>query len=285
MFSSKGTFPAVGLFSTAHIITIIGCFGFIALCVFLTRKMKKETYFKLLKIFAILLSCIEIFKMIWCWAHGYVSVNNWVPLWFCSIFIYSLWFTWSKNQFIKNLGLAYIAMAGFICGSVFIISPSTSFNTYPLFHFQCIYSMLYHSIMVYSGIMLFVTDVFKIDLKTVRNYCEFCLIFMAFAIIINLTENGNLMFIMDPSGIPLPFLFSIYNFSKPIYSLIIILAHLSLGFIVLGINRLIIFINNKQKAKKATTKSVEQKEDTVENKISITEPLDDTDDDYERKEI
>jgi len=139
--------------------------------------------------------------------------------------------------------------------------------------------------MVYSGIMLFVTDVFKIDLKTVRNYCEFCLIFMAFAIIINLTENGNLMFIMDPSGIPLPFLFSIYNFSKPIYSLIIILAHLSLGFIVLGINRLIIFINNKQKAKKATTKSVEQKEDTVENKISITEPLDDTDDDYERKEI
>ena len=177
MFSPKGTYPPVGLFSKQHIISIFICFFLISLVAVVTRKMKKETYFKMLKIFALVVTGLELLKIVWNLSHGYTEVDRWVPLYFCSLFIYALWFTYFKSEKIKGLGLAYIAIAGITCGAIFIISPSTSFSDYPIFHFQCIYSMLFHSIMVYSGVMLFVTHVFKVDLKAVAKYCAYCAIF------------------------------------------------------------------------------------------------------------
>lgn len=256
MFSKLGTYPAVGLFSTAHIILIFVCFIAIGLAVFFTRKMKKETYFKLLKIFAIVVTCLELFKIVWTLSQGSTHVNTWVPLYFCSIFIYSLWFTYSKNNFIKEVGLSFIAFAGIIAGSVFIISPSTSFNSYPIFHFQCIYSMIYHSIMVYSGVMLLVTKAVKIDMKLFYKYCIFCAIFMTLAIIVNVCFGGNMMFFATPSGIPIKLLFSIYDFSHVLYTIIMIIAHLSLGLIVIGIYKLVekIIQNHKNKITQADVK-------------------------------
>ena len=237
MFSPKGTYSPVGLFTVQHIISIFICFFFISLVAGLTRKMSQKTYFKLLKIFAVIVTVLELVKIIWNLANGYTQVNRWVPLYFCSLFIYSLWFTFFKNEFIKKLGLAYIAIAGIICGAIFIISPTTSFSDYPIFHFQCIYSMIFHSIMVYSGIMLFVTHAFKVDLKAVVKYCIYCAIFMSIALVINVVCNGNLMFLSNPSVIPLPFLKDIYNFSHVIYTILIIVAHMLLGIVVYGVSK------------------------------------------------
>ena len=245
MFSRAGKYPAVGLFSVTHIISIFICFILIGLAAYVARKMKKETYFKLLKIFAIVLTCLEVFKIIWNWCLGYKSVDNWLPLYFCSIFIYSLWFAVSKNDKIRSLGLGFIAMGAGVAGAVFIISPSTSFSTYPIFHFQCMYSMLYHSTMVYSSIMLFVTKAYKINLKAVGDYCLFCLIFMTLALIVNLHTGGNMMFFNTPSGIPLPVLFKVYNLSSGLFTFVMILAHLSLGFMVWGVCALVEKIRNQ----------------------------------------
>ena len=235
MFTSKGTYAPVGLFSIAHIIAVVVCVVLIALVAVLTRKMNSKTYFKLLKIFAIMLTIMELFKIVWNLAQGYTHVNRWVPLYFCSLFIYSLWFATAKNNFVKNLGLAYIACASIVAGAIFIVFPTTSFSDYPLFHFQCIYSMLFHSIMVYSGVMLFVTRAFKVDLRSVGRYCIYCIIFMSAAIALNVFSKGNLMFLADPGNIPLPFLWNIYNFSKVVYTLTIAIAHMLLGFVVFGV--------------------------------------------------
>ena len=249
MFSSKGTYAPVGLFSIAHIISIIVCFVLIALAVVFTRKLSNKTYFKLLKIFAIVLTLLELFKIVWNLAQGYTHVNRWVPLYFCSLFIYSLWFSTAKNEFVKQLGLAYIACASIVAGAIFVIFPTTSFSDYPLFHFQCIYSMLFHSVMVYSGIMLFVTRAFKLDLKAVGRYCVYCLIFMSAAIALNVFSKGNLMFLANPGNIPLPFLWNIYNFSKVLYTFLIAFAHMLLGLVVFGITKL----TSKTHAKKQTS--------------------------------
>lgn len=253
MFSAPGTYPAVGLFSRTHIIAMIICFILIGVAVVFTRKMIKPTFLKFLKILTIIVSCLELFKIIWSLANGQTRVNNWVPLYFCSIFIYSLWFTWSKNNFIKEMGYAFIALAGVVAGAVFIVSPSTSFNTYPIFHFQCLYSMLYHSLMVYCGIMIHVTKTVKVDIKLVLKYCLFCVVFMTLALIINLCCDSNLMFISTPSGIPLPFLFDIYDVSKALYTIIIIIAHLSIGFIVYGLTNLINLCRRKTDKSRTTS--------------------------------
>ena len=259
MFSRPGTYPAVGLFSTAHIISIFVCFIIIGLAVFFTRKMTKDTYIKFLRILAIVVTCLELFKVIWTLSIGDTNVNAWVPLYFCSIFIYSLWFTYSKKQFVREIGLSFIAFAGIMAGVVFIISPATSFNNYPIFHFNCLYSMIYHSLMVYSGIMLIKTKAVKFNMKLFYKYLIFCAIFMTLAIIVNVcTTDGNMMFFDNLGGLSIPILVTIYNFSHVLYTIVMVLAHLLLGLVVLGVYKLIELIVNKckqSKAKNVTTQS------------------------------
>ena len=281
MFSLKGTFPAVGVFSLTHAIVILVCLVFIGVAVYLTKNMTKQTYFKLLKIFAIVLTAMELFKICWSLGNGLFDVNAWVPLYFCSLFLYSLWLSCSRNDFIKNLGLSYIAMAGVIAGLIFIVFPTTSFNSYPIFHFQCIYSMLYHSVMVYSGIMLFLCNVLEINKKAVINYCVYCAIFMTLAIIVNLNfENGNMMFLDNPAKIPLPFLHTIYKFSKILYTFVIIISHMSLCLVILATDKIIKNHANKVAKAEKIIENQEESDETIGDVICGTLDLDE---DFEEK--
>ena len=239
MFSTFGQYPAVGLFSAHHIISLVACVFCIILAVVLTRKMKKETLINLFRIFSIVLTCFELFKISWNIHNGYVYVNSWVPLYFCSLFIYALWFSWAKNEKVREIGYSFIALAGVFAGAVFLIVPSTSFSLYPIYHFLCLYSMLYHSIMIYSGIMIFVTKLAKPNFKFVVKYCMFTFVSMMLALTINIFFKGNLMFVASPAGVPLPFLWSIYKYSQTIYSGGVIVAHMLLGFVVWGVYELI----------------------------------------------
>lgn len=262
MFSKVGTYEAVGLFSTTHIISIIVCFVLIGLAAILTRKMKKETYFKLLKIFAIIVTALEIFKIFLAWHENKFTLNAWLPLFFCSLFIYSLWLTWCKNKVLKDLGLSYIAFASIVAGIAFIVFPTTSFTWYPIFHFKCIHSMVYHSMMVYSGIMLYVTKAFKIDLKAVLKYSVFCLAFMVLALIINLNFDSNLMFISNPGVVPLKVLHAIYEISPVLFTITMLFAHIVLmGFGMYGIVKLVEFLKSKRKSRLIET--VEEMEHKV----------------------
>ncbi len=265
MFSRPGTYQAVGLFSTTHIISIFVCFVLIAIVVVLTRHMTSKVYFKLLKVLAVVITLLEAFKICWSLINGISNLDSWLPLYFCSLFIYSLWFSASNNNKLRDFGLSFIALAGIVCGAIFIISPSTSFRTYPIFHFQCIYSMIYHSIMVYCGIMCFITKSIKVDLRVVLRYVIFCAIFMTMAVIVNLVFDTNMMFISNPYAIPLPFLATIYEFSHILYSILIIVAHMSIGFIVWGVYSLSVKIKKSHhKNEKLSHLSLDDEEEMKE---------------------
>ena len=246
MFSSIGTYEAVGLFSSTHIFAIFVCLLFIAIAVYLTRNISKEMYFKLIKIFAIVLTVLEVLKIFLSWSEKNFQLNAWMPLFFCSLFIYALWMATSKRTSIRGLGLSYIACATIIAGLAFIIFPTTSFAWYPIFHFKCLYSMLYHSLMVYSGIMLYVTKVFELDIKAVLKYCIFTLSFMILALIININFGSNLMFISNPGVVPIELLHTIYNYSPKLFTFVMLFAHIVLmGFGMYGIVKLISYRSNR----------------------------------------
>ncbi len=229
MFSAKGTYPAVGLFTPTHIISIIICLVLIAVLVFVSREITREKYFKYLRIVTIVVTIVEIFDICWSLLQGYTKVRTWLPLYFCSLYIYSLWSTWSSQKFIRDCGLSFFAMGCIVAGLAFIIFPTTSFAGYPIFHYKCIYSMLFHSAMVYTGIMLYVTRSFEINGANVLKYVLFCLCFMILAIILNIIFNANFMFLDNPANIPIPVLSTIYNFSPIIYTIVVLLCHLALG--------------------------------------------------------
>lgn len=239
MFSRIGTYPAVGMFSRAHIISILVCIALIVTALMFSKKMTSKQFFIVLKVFAIVLSIMEVFKIGWSIYCGYTDPDTVVPLYFCSLFIYALWLTCFKNQSLKDAGLSYIAFAAIVAGLVFIICPSTSFNAFPIFHFRCLHSMFFHSSMVYCGIMVFITKSVRINFKLVLKYIVFCMFFMTVALILNVLLDANYMFLGNPANVPLDALRDIYNYSQGLYTFVIVVSHIALGFVVYGICQLL----------------------------------------------
>ena len=256
MFSLPGTYEAVGILSLQHIVAAVICLALVGVFVYINRKMTAEQFHNRIRIYAIVITLLELFKIAWCLANHLNHPHQWVPLWFCSLFIYALWLASANNKHIKELGFSYLAMAGIICGFVFIMCPTTSLRIYPIFHFQCLYSLFFHSMMVYCGVMVFATRSIKMDIKYVYRFWIFCSFFILIAVTLNITLKTNLMFFDRPNNIPLPFLFTIYEFSPVVYTIVMIVTHLSLGIIVYLINKLISYVHLKRK-----TLSIELEED------------------------
>ena len=251
MFAKYGIYDAVGLFSTTHLITMVVLFFAVLMLAISTKKMSKKCYLMILRVMAIVFTCLELMKMIWTWCNGNFIIDAWAPLFFCSLFIYALWLTWFKNPKVQEVGLSFIGLGGIVAGIAFIIFPTTSFRWFPIWHFQCLYSMLYHSAMVYAGIMCFVTKSIKINLKTIIKYCFFTLSFILFAIGINLIKGSNLMFMNHPSAIPLEMLHIVYNFSPVLYTCLMVFTHtVIIGFgmaaLVLLIQKIIALKANRK---------------------------------------
>ncbi len=229
MFSKKGTYPAVGLFSVTHIISIIICLVLIAILVNISKGMSKEKYFTIIKRITIVATIMEIFDIAWTIVNGTTKVRNWLPLYFCSLYIYSMWATWSSNRFIRDCGLAFFSMGCIVAGVAFIFFPTTSYASYPVFHYKSLYSMIFHMAMVYTGIMCYMTKAVDTNIHTVLKYIIFCLVFMFVGLVLNYIFDANFMFLSNPSNIPLPILNTIYSFSPLLYTMVIIVSHLSLG--------------------------------------------------------
>ena len=73
--------------------------------------------------------------------------------------------------------------------------------------------------------------------------------FIALAIILNVNTGSNLMFLANPRNIPIPLLTIIYNASHFAYTAVMVIAHLSIGLIVLIISDLHKWILNRKKLK------------------------------------
>lgn len=257
MFSKQGVYAPAGLFSSGHIIALCLCLLLILVVAILTKNISKQRLINILKFFAIVFVVLELFKIFWSLYVGRTWPDAWLPLYFCSLFIYALLMVWSNNQEIRDLGLSFIGFAGTIAGLVFLVFPTTSFNTFPIFHFQCLYSMLYHSVMMYSGLMVLKLKLVKYNKYYYKKYFMFCLIFMLLALTANINLGCNMMFISNPGVIPIRALGAIYSFSSALYTVILVSAHLILPYVVRSINICYNYLKNKRKNKSITLEDEE----------------------------
>lgn len=220
-------YPPCGMFTIPHLILFVICVSIIVVAVYLTRKINKDNLKKTTKVIAIILVILEMGKTIYNLYYGYTNIDSIVPLHFCSLFIYSTILAGFGKGKLERFGNSFITSAGLVCGGFFLIFPTTSLTMHPAFHFLSIHSMLYHSCMVYLSIMYLIKDVFKPTLLNFKYYLIFCLISYLPALIINGIFHSNLMFLREPYRIPIYLLTIIQQKSEFIYTLIIMLAYLS----------------------------------------------------------
>ena len=108
MFSAPGVKPACGMFNIEHLIAVIVCLLLVVLAIIFTRKFNYKKINTLLKITTFVITILEIIKIAFnIYYEGFSYPNNFIPLHFCSLFIYSLWFSGFGKNKIKKLLLGY----------------------------------------------------------------------------------------------------------------------------------------------------------------------------------
>ncbi len=243
-FAKAGEYEPCGIFTVQHFelifITILG----IIFALKNTVNKTKEEVKQIIKRCTIVMWILEVIMIIFKLCTGDVrNLNNYVPLYYCSLLLYAgLLSSFGKGK-IKRMGDVFLATGGIIGGLVFIILPTTSLPAYPMLHMVSLHSFLFHGTMIYLGLLIDITKYIELQASDIKYFATLVGIVCVLASFINKKFGSNLMFISQNfPGMPIEI---IYNATGKFYTLVMSLAQMTLPFyVVYGIIEL---VNKKQK--------------------------------------
>lgn len=236
MFDFPNKANASGLFSAPHYISSAICVLLIALFVFLSRKISDRALLLVTRVLAIAIGTLEVIKIIFKLAIGEgVIIDHWVPLFYCSLFIYALFMCGFGKGVIYKIGCVFLMTGCAIPGLLFLIFPVTSLPDYPYYHFISLHSMLFHSSMVYLGIIYLKKSYVAFSKRSYLYYVIFVSVPILLSLILNPIFDSNLMLIDNPVNLPIELIYQIYQAVPFVYTLGACLLYLTAPyFITLG---------------------------------------------------
>ena len=133
---------------------------------------------------------------------------------------------------LKRIGDVFLATGSIVGGIVFVLFPTTSLPSYPMFHFISIHSFFFHGTMIYLGILVNITNYIKLEKNDIKYFATLVGTMCILALIINNIFDSNLMFISKnfPNS-PLQIIYNLTN-GTILYNLILISVQLTLPFYV-----------------------------------------------------
>lgn len=230
-FAKAGKYQACKLFTPGHFALIITTFAFIAVALKKTIHKSKEEVYKIIRNLTIILVALEIFK-IWLILQDFkiINVKEWVPLYYCSLLLYAGPLSSFAKGKLKRVGDVFLATGSIVGGLVFILFPTTSLPTYPVFHFRSIHSFFFHGVMVYLTILVNKTHYIELEKKDVLYFASLVGVVCVAALIINNIFNSNLMFIsMDFPNTPITIL---YKLTGNLFTPVMIIGQMTIPFYI-----------------------------------------------------
>ncbi len=230
MFGPKNPEIACGMWSLTYIIALIVVITFIVGGLYLSRKMTHKGVRNVLIFDAVFASTTEIIKMIFIGVNYGIKKVEFVPLYFCSLFIYMSFFAISKNETIKKTGLAFLFYGGIVGALCFFIYPSACIPNYPIYHFMCIRTLMYHGLMIYTGILIVMRGYYNPCKEDIKKYVISLTIISLLAYICNNLFGYDYMYISKPMGLYISQV--IYDFNPYLYPFLAMIVEVSLPVIV-----------------------------------------------------
>ena len=170
--------------------------------------------------------------------NGTEDVNDYLPLYYCSLLLYAGFLSSFTEGKLKRAGDVFLATGAIVGGATYLVYPSTSLPWYPMFHLVSFHSFMFHGMMVYLGILINMTGYIAIKKKDIIGYSSLVGVACLAAYITNNIFDSNLMFISK--NFPGTILEVIYNSTGKFFPLVTILAQMFLPFYaVFGILKLI----------------------------------------------
>ncbi len=246
------------LFSVPHIIFIILAFVLVPTISILIRKTDHKKIDRFLKVYSIVILCLEIVKISWetyydiTTGRGF-NMDGIFPAYTCSLFIYSMLFAgWWKKGKPKEYCLSFITTIGLLSGAIGIVQCN-GLNWYPFWTFGAFYSMFFHLSMFAVGMFLLISGYKKLDwIDMIRGWIPMVILSLI-ATPLNYEYGADYMQIYEGSGVPLlSTLASVLAAHKLrfLFTQIMLLTYIPLAGVVVCISKLVYFIIDKVKGRK-----------------------------------
>ena len=177
----------------------------IAVLLTVLRKSSKDTVRKIIGATGIFLIVFYICKT--CWESYYDITQNGgfnyylLPLDTCSIVMWASVIAGFCKGCIRDHAASWLATGCIVGGAANMIVLS-AFKFYPFLSFGAFYSMIWHLLMVFSGLLLIVTNYVEMSYKTVLKGFLFHLAISIIVIPINYLFGFDFMLYKDLGGIP-----------------------------------------------------------------------------------
>lgn len=210
----------ISFLSFYHILTLIIVALLITFFVLILRKKRKKTLIWIIRGISIYVFVTEIMKIGWYHHYEWFSFSAWLPLFYCSLFIYASIMVSVEKGLIRDLGYAYIVSGGIIGGLFYLLIPCTDNMYFPIYHFMGFHSTSYHTLMLFTGILVLASGLYKPNIKNYWKSLVFISFFMFIALFVNLAVTENIMVIMSPGTYPFDLLDRIYNTSHVLYTVL-----------------------------------------------------------------
>ena len=207
----------------------------------LFKKYSKEKVLKIIRIISIFLVVLYIGKTTWESIYDIKYTGSFntglLPFDACSIIMLAgIISSFSKGK-IKEYTNAWIA-TGSIVGGIATMLYLNAFKYYPFFSFGAFYSMIWHFLMVFLGLLLITTNYVEINYKTIIKGFIFHMLISLIIIPIDFLFNFDFMMYKSLGGIPifeniaLKLTENGYSFLNPILMLLLYFIAFNIVFIV-----------------------------------------------------
>ena len=188
-----------------YIYLIISIILLIILLIFL-KKLNKEKVNKTIKFTSIFLIIFYIVKITWESIYDIKLSGSFntglLPLDSCSIIMLAgILSSFCKGK-IKEYSSCWLATGG-IVGGISNLLFLNALKYYPFFTFGAFYSMIWHFLMVFIGLLIIVTNYVDINYKTIIKGFTFHLIISLIIIPIDFIYNFDFMLYLNLGGIPI----------------------------------------------------------------------------------
>ena len=217
----------IGLYNYKHYLILIIYILLAFVLAYLASKLSNKSTKIIINSCGIFCIIAELIKL-----HFSVTVNNIpilsVQLSFCTLYMYAFVLWHFKNEHISNTGLAYLGTGAIIGALFYIITPNGSINLFPIYHIKAIHGLLYHFIMLFTGLLILFKGIFIPKAKYFINYFLFILFFSIIGIYLNKYHGNNALFLAgtDSSDI----LMKINNHSHLLYMSIVFTGEAILAY-------------------------------------------------------
>ena len=177
----------------------------LVLLTILLRRTPEEKARRIVGWLGIFLTVLYAAKTTWesCWDIAETGAFNTglLPLDLCSMIMPAGILTGFGRGRIRQMAAAWVSTGG-ILGGLATMVQLNALRYYPLLSFGAFYSMLWHFLMVFMGLLLCVTASRGPDLTTVLEGYRFHLIFSAVVIPVDFAFGFDFMFYREMSGLP-----------------------------------------------------------------------------------